>query len=263
MNLWQVGEGVTRLHKGQRVLPHIAVAMLTGNGSWQEYILLDEEWVWPLPHYITDEQAAQLVINPMTAYAMMREFGEVPKGEYLVQSAAGSTLGRQVIALAKHWGIKLINVVRRAEQKEELKALGADEVINSTDEDVVARVKEITAGKGAWGGLDAVAGTTTQTLASTIRDGGSIFAYGMLSKTAPSITLMDLQRGVQLKGYTLYKELAVRERRDAYAAEVAALIKEGVIGVAEVEKFELRDFRRAIARSEEVPSTTKVMLASA
>ena len=243
------------------MIPH--TSMTKGNGSWQEYVCLDEKWVWPLPDEITDEQAAQFVINPWTAYSMMREFGEMPRGEYLVQSAAGSTLGRQVIGLARHWSIKLINVVRRAEQKAELKALGADEVICSTDEDVVARVKEVTAGKGAWGGLDAVAGTMTQTLASCMRDGGRILMCGLLSGTVSSVNVVDLFRGVQVNGYVVWGVLRVRERRDACAAEVAVLMKEGMIRVAEVEKFELGDFRRAIARAEEVPSTVKVMLASA
>ena len=49
-------------------------------------------------------------------------------GSYVIQSAAGSVLGRIIIALSKHWGFKTINIVRRSEQKEELFAIGADEV---------------------------------------------------------------------------------------------------------------------------------------
>jgi trans-2-enoyl-CoA reductase len=108
----EVGEGVTKLHKGQRVVPITSGSLFKGNGSWQEYVCLDEGYVWPLPDGITDEQAAQIAINPWTAYSMVKDLGAVPKGEYLVQSAAGSTLGKQVIALAKHWDIKLINIVR-------------------------------------------------------------------------------------------------------------------------------------------------------
>ena len=62
-------------------------------------------------------------VNPITAYAMV-EMLAVPKGEYLLQTAANSALGRQVIALAKDRGIKTINVVRKAAQEMDLKALG-------------------------------------------------------------------------------------------------------------------------------------------
>ena len=62
-------------------------------------------------------------INPMTVYGMLREH-QIPKGEYLLQTAATSVLGRQMIALAKHYGVHTINVVRRKEAVEELKSLG-------------------------------------------------------------------------------------------------------------------------------------------
>jgi trans-2-enoyl-CoA reductase len=237
--------------------------MIKGNGTWQEYICLDEGYVWPLPDGITDEQAAQFVINPWTAYSMMKDLGAVPKGEYLVQSAAGSTLGKQVIALAKHWDIKLINIVRRAEQKAELKASGANEVICSAEEDVAARVKEITGGKGAWGALDSVAGTMTQTLASCVRDGGQIFVYGRVSGLVLSINVMDLlDRKVQIAGWSLWRVLNDPVRREACAAEVGALMTDGVIPVARDEKYDLRDFKSALARADGAGSF-KVMLASA
>jgi trans-2-enoyl-CoA reductase len=254
---------VTKLHKGQRVIPISSDGMRKGNGTWQEYICLDEGYVWPLPDGITDEQAAQVVINPWTAYSMMKDLGAVPKGEYLVQSAAGSTLGKQVIALAKHWDIKLINIVRRAEQKAELKASGADEVICSAEEDVAARVKEITGGKGAWGALDAVAGTMTQTLASCVRDGGQIFVYGALGGFVSSISVLDLFRNVQVVGWVIWKVLQDPVRREACGAEVAALMIDGVIPVPRDEKYDLRDFKSAMARAEGAGSSFKVMLASA
>jgi trans-2-enoyl-CoA reductase len=254
---------VTKLHKGQRVVPILSDGKRKGNGTWQEYICLDEGYVWLLPDRITDEQAAQIVINPWTAYSMVKDLGAVPKGEYLVQSAAGSTLGKQVMALAKHWDIKLINIVRRAEQKAELKASGADEVICSAEEDVAARVKEITGGKGAWGALDAVAGTMTQTLASCVRDGGQIFVYGALGGFVSSISVLDLFRNVQVVGWVIWKVLQDPVRREACGAEVAALMIDGVIPVPRDEKYDLRDFKSAMARAEGAGSSFKVMLASA
>lgn len=59
----------------------------------------------------------------MTARGLL-DAGQVPKGEYLIQTAAGSTLGRMITALAKHMGVNIINVVRRSAQKQELQQLG-------------------------------------------------------------------------------------------------------------------------------------------
>lgn len=62
-------------------------------------------------------------VNPMTAKGLV-ETSKPPEGEYMIQTAAGSTLGRMITSIAKHLGIKIIDVVRRTAQKEELEKLG-------------------------------------------------------------------------------------------------------------------------------------------
>jgi trans-2-enoyl-CoA reductase len=258
----QVGEGVKSVRKGQRVVAITALEVFKGNGAFQEYILLDEKLVWPVPHDMSDEAAAQFVINPWTSYSMLKDL-QVPKGEYIIQSAANSTLGKQVILLAKHWGIKTINVVRRSEAKAELKALGADQVICSADEDVVARVKEITGGKGAWGALDAVSGSMPAMLAASLRDGGQLFMYGKLSGTDHTLSTVDLWRDVKVSPWAIYnKVMPSAEKSHAVAAEVAPLVKQGVIPVAKCERFALEEFKKALEAAEKVGGSKKIMLVS-
>ncbi len=71
----------------------------------------------------TKDATACIQINPMTVYGMLRE-QNIPKGEFLLQTAATSVLGRQMISLAKHYGVQTINVVRRKEAVDELKSIG-------------------------------------------------------------------------------------------------------------------------------------------
>jgi NADPH:quinone reductase-like Zn-dependent oxidoreductase len=78
--------------------------------------------------------------------------------EWLLQTAAGSTVGRLVIQLARHLGIPTINVVRRRDAVEEIKALGGDEVICTEDEDLLQRVAEIAGPAGVRKAIDCVAG---------------------------------------------------------------------------------------------------------
>lgn len=111
-----MGKGVTKLKLGQRVVPFLLHHGEQGSGSWQEYITIAEDYVWSVPDSVSDETAAQFVINPWTAFGLVEDL-QIPKGEYLLQTAAASVLGRYVITLAKHYfGIKTINVVRRKEQ---------------------------------------------------------------------------------------------------------------------------------------------------
>lgn len=80
---------------GQRVVPLMWLGE-PGNGSWQEYVVLKEDSVVPIPDAIPDEDAAQFVINPWTVIGMLKD-QDVPKGEYLLQTAAGSVLGRYLL----------------------------------------------------------------------------------------------------------------------------------------------------------------------
>ncbi|KAG0607988.1 hypothetical protein M758_8G069500 [Ceratodon purpureus] len=259
----EVGEGVTTLHEGQRVIPVTMFESYTGNGSFQKYICINANHVLPVPDDISDEIAAQFLVNPLTSYSILKDL-QVPKGQYMIQSAAGSVLGKQVITLAKHWGIKSINVVRRSEQKAELKALGADEVICSTDEDVVARVKEITGGKGAWGALDPVGGTITGMLASCVRDGGQMFIYGVLGGFTLTMGTKDLFRGVSLQGWVLFRKGIINpEILNALYTEILPLVRHGIISVAEVEKHDLTDFKQALAKAAEPGRSGKILLVSA
>lgn len=252
---------MTKFHKGQRVVP--ITSAIKSSGSYQKYVCIDEEYVWPVPDDISDEAAAQFVINPFTSYTLMHEL-QVPKGEYLIQSAAGSTVGKQVISLAKHFGIKTINIVRRSEQKAELKALGADEVISTKDEDVVARVKEITGGKGAWAALDAVCGTMLAMLLASVKDGGRVLLYGVLGGIAPTLHAPDLFRGISLRGFAITSEvLSSAQKSLACAAAVAPFVSKGIIAVAEVEKMDLSEFKQAMVKAEEPGRPGKIMLVSA
>src|SRR5215210_721157 len=171
----ELGEGVTHLRAGQRVIP-LGVA-----GTWQEFIVAPAAQLIPVPDSINDQTAAQFVVNPLTAWIMTVEELGLQPGEWLLQTAAGSTLGRVVLQIARQHGFRTINVVRRREQAEELKALGADEVICTEDEDLVERVREITGRAGLAKAIDAVGGETCGAVVRALSRGGVMLVYGVLS----------------------------------------------------------------------------------
>ncbi|KAI5075366.1 hypothetical protein GOP47_0009442 [Adiantum capillus-veneris] len=211
----------------------------------------------------SDEDASQMPINPATVYAMLKDLS-VPKGDYLLQTAAASVLGRQLIQLAKHQGIKTINIVRRNEVKEELLALGADEVIDSSSEDVAARVKDITSDKLAYAAVDAVGGRLTKTVGESTRSGGVIYEYGSLSGTGEVVLgLSDLKRNVQLKFWSLFNNEAslIPERRQNIVAELIKLMQEKIITLPPPSKsYPLTEFRQALQHSEKVTGGAKILL---
>src|SRR5271170_104152 len=138
-----LGPEVHSLVRGQRV------AILNGTGgNWAEYAVLPSERVQPVPDDLSDEQVASFFINPATAILMLRHVLAIPKGEWLLQSAAGSELGRMIIKLAKHDGIRTINIVRRRAAVDELARLGADAVIVSTEGPIDEQVRRIAGPQG-------------------------------------------------------------------------------------------------------------------
>ncbi|BFI05459.1 hypothetical protein MPTK1_1g23130 [Marchantia polymorpha subsp. ruderalis] len=260
----EVGEGVTGFSIGQRVVPCLYAKYLsTGTqGAWQDYVVVQEEEVYAISDSISDETAAQLVANPWTAYVLLKTIA-APKGEYVISTAAGSVVGRLIIQLAKHWGIKTINIVRHDKYTEELKALGADFVINSSKEDVVAKVKEITNGKRAYGAVDAVAGELTKTITSAVRDEGEVWVYGVLSGYDIVVGVFDLARLVKVGWWILHRHTSTVELRKEVGTEVIRLFDEKVWAPLSFgKKFKLEEFTTAFAEAETYNKRGKILLTS-
>ncbi len=190
-----VGEGVN-LPIGTRV-------SFTGLGSWGEYVVVHHKAVIPVPDAMTDDIAAQLFVNPFTAYAMVQDSG-VPEGGWLMLTAAGSAFGKLVIQLCVKRGIKTIGTVRRNDLNDELIKLGLTEIINTETDDMAARVRAITDGNGVQCVLDAVGGQTATDAVACLGKGGTMLIYGLLSAENPSLNVsLMIFRELTIKGFWL------------------------------------------------------------
>src|SRR5208282_4024194 len=155
------------------------VAVLNGkSGNWQEQVVVPARQVVPVAPDMSDEQAAMFFVNPATALAMTRWVLRVPRGAWLLQTAAGSALGKMVVRLSKIDGYRTINVVRRREQGEELLRAGGHEAICTADESIEERVRAITGGKGVRYALDAVGGQTGSEVVRSLAVDGRVLVYG-------------------------------------------------------------------------------------
>lgn len=249
-----------KFKEGQRV-----VAAGGWDGTWQEYALVDESKLLLVPDHLEDDIAAQFYVNPVTVIGMVDASG-VPKGEYLLQGAAGSALGRQLVQYCKHIGVKTINIVRRAEQVQQLKDLGADEVINMKEEDVAKRVSEITGGKGAYAALDPVVGDFTSKALQSIRPGGTVHVYGALSGTDVTFTVMDvLPTAKAVRGFILaaWLHAAGPEKAQERLQSALKLLADGVMTPPKAtEVYPLSDLHKAIAAHQKSGRDGKVFISS-
>jgi NADPH:quinone reductase-like Zn-dependent oxidoreductase len=135
----------------------------------------------------------------------------VKKGEFVLITAASSSTGVAAIQIVKSEGAISIATTRTAAKRDELLALGADHVIVTNDEDLVARVKDITGGTGARIIFDPIAGPLLDKLAEAAAPGATIFEYGWLSAApTPFPPVLAMQKALNIRGYWL-AEITVPE----------------------------------------------------
>src|SRR5712671_3142936 len=165
-----VGDGVQNVKVGDCVvIPH-------GVFSWAEKVLALAHEAIVLPAEIDPQQAAMLSINPPAAALLLEEFVSLTSGDWIVQTAANSGVGRAVIVFAKQKGLRTINIVRRPELIGELKEIGAD-IVLLAGPSTAAEANRATGGSLARLALDGVGGDATGTLLEIVGWNAKIICY--------------------------------------------------------------------------------------
>jgi NADPH:quinone reductase-like Zn-dependent oxidoreductase len=198
-----VGEGVDKSWVGKQV------ATVPGF-SQNRYGVLGEEAIVPAnmlaeyPAKLSPAEGSAIWMQYLTAYGALVTAGGVKKGDFVSIPAASSSVGIAAIQMVKAEGGVSIAVTRSSKKRAALLALGADHVIATEEEDYVARVKEITGGKGARLTFDPVAGPFVEKLAEASANGGIIFIYGLLSGEPTPFPLRSaLVNALSMRGYYL------------------------------------------------------------
>jgi NADPH:quinone reductase-like Zn-dependent oxidoreductase len=173
------------------------------DGSWAEYMVASANSCITLIDGISEEQGSMVLVNPLTAYAML-DIARNAGAQGVVQTAAAGALGQMLFRLAKSWGINCVNIVRRPEQAELMKSIGADVVVDSSssrfERDLLVACKK----NQATFAFDAVAGDLTGKLAGCMPRGSRIMVYGGLSEKPielnPGVLIF---MGQQIEGFWL------------------------------------------------------------
>lgn len=251
------------LFKGKRV-----VVMNGAGGNWAESAVVPATQVIPVSSGLSDEQAATFFVNPATAWIMTQEVLKVPRGGWLLQTAAGSSLGHMIARLGRHCGFKTLNVVRRDVYRDSLKQAGADAVIvfdPATDppEKLLEQVQSATGVDGVRYAVDPVGGATASAVMNCLRDSGRMLLFGTLSgqpiEFAPR-TIMEHDAAIagfwlgnfMQKQNLLFKMKLVRR--------ITGLIQSGVLSTEIAAQYSLEKVSEAVQAAEDQNVTGKVVL---
>lgn len=248
---------------GKLVLGKRVAAINGKGGNWAEYAVLLAKHARPFPADIPDEQVASAFVNPASVLAMVRHVLKVPRGEWLLQSAAGSTLGRMIIKLGRHDGFKTLNVVRRREAIDELQLLGGDAVISSSDGPISEQVRRVTGSDGVAYALDPVGGDTGTEVFNSLGPEGRLLLYGTLSGEPVRIDSRLMIAGKRVvEGFWLGHWMPKRSIPASLMLfrELAQLIRAGTLATDLGESFPLDAVVEAAREAEIVARRGKVLL---
>ncbi len=251
----EIGAGVSEVKVGDVVI------LPFGEGTWCGAGVRQAADLVVVPEGISPEQASMLRVNPPTAWGMLHDFVTLEPGEWVLQNAANSGVGRAVIDIAKSLGLRTANVVRRPELIEELKAVGGDVVLLDTRE-LAKETAIATNGARIRLALNAVGGDSAINLAKTVTEGATIVTYGAMSKQAlkiPNGLLIFKNLAWHGCWVSRWYEHASRDEVKAMFAQLFPLAQKGLLHAPVEKTYALAEFAEAIARSQEGGRAGKIL----
>ena len=242
-----VGDGVGAARVGERVL----VVPTLEQATWREQTVLDERNALAVDADGDPLQLAMLGINPITAYCLLHGYAKLAPGAWVAQTGASSATAGYVIALAKHAGLRTLNVVRRADSVTPLLDAGAD-VVLVEGADLTERAAEAIGDVPLELIIDAVSGEPVAKLASLLNAGGSIVSYTARDRQPLSISIVDLIfKGLSVHGYWLIRWLAGTPQETIVRTYrmLADLVRDGTLASPVEATYALADYREAIGHA--------------
>jgi len=249
-----VSDGVPSSFVGQRVL--VGSEAWRAEGNWRLEDLL------VVPPGIDDRHACMLRVNPPTAWLLLHHFVALHPGDWVVQNAATSGVGRAVIEIARSAGWKTLNIVRRPEAADGLRSLGADAVLVD-GADLAAQAAKILGHARPRLGLNAVGGSPATRVAGLLANSATLVTYGAMSREALKIPNGFLIfRDIAFRGFWLTHWLrkAAAAERDRVSSEVFRLAAQGLFAPRVAAEFPLEKVGEAVALASAGTAGGKVLL---
>ena len=251
----EVGANVTKVATGDLViLPHNV-------GTWRDAAAVKAEDLVVVPAGIEPVNAATLKINPMTALRLLSDYVDLKKGDWLIQNAANSAAGRAVIQIAHELGYKTVNIVRRAELIDELRAEGGD-VILVDDENLREEVKGAVSGAPVRLGLNAVGGISALRLANCLAPGSTLVTFGAMSLQPLKIPNgLLIFKDLRFRGIWINKwyDNATREQRMEAFRQLFEMAKRGLLKTKVEKAYPLSEAKVAVARAAQGKRSGKII----
>jgi NADPH2:quinone reductase len=231
-------------------------------GSYAEYAAVPAERLVPIPHSVSEQQAAAAMLQGMTAHYLSHDTYPLKKGETALIHAAAGGVGLLLVQMAHNIGARVIATVSTEEKAKLARGAGADEVILYTQADFEAETKRLTGGKGVDVVYDSVGKTTFEKGLTVLRPRGTMVLFGGSSGAVPPFDLVALsQKGsLYVTRPTLAHYTATREELVARSSAVFSMITAGKLKLRIEHVYPLAEAQRAHRDLEGRKTTGKLLL---
>lgn len=261
-----VGPGV-KLSSGIAV--GARVGLFDAHGTWSERVIVPAADLIPIPDDVSDEAACQVMINGITAATLLREAaasrGAAGEGAPLLVTAAGSSVGRNLIALAKMRGLKIIATVRSKPSADVLSAtFPGITVIDTSESDWKERARAVY-GAAPSVAIDPIGGAMIADLLDVLADRGTLLTYGGMDHSPSTVSSIALTvRGLTIKGINTpvaVADLSADQRVDDLN-DIFDMVRANASSLADYRMVPLTDAVKALSAAQETPRRGAVLLTS-
>jgi len=237
-----VGAGVTHLVEGDR-----AAYATAPPGSYCEARVMDATRVCKLPEGISTDTGAAMMLKGLTTQYLFRSTGRLTGGETVLFHAAAGGVGLIACQWARAMGVRLIGTAGTNEKCRLAESYGAEVCINYAAEDWVARVKDLTGGKGVDVVMDSVGKATWDGSLDCLRPMGIMVTFGNASGKPDPVDPQILagKGSLYLTRPTLFTHIASREDCQARADDLFDMVGSGKVKIEINQTYPLAEIAQA------------------
>ena len=224
------------------------VAALLPTGGYAERVAVPESNLVPVPDEVSDDQAAGLLLQGLTARSLLRISAKLEKGESVVVGAAGGGTGSLAVQLAKRFGAGRVIALASTEEKRQLaQRLGADAAVDSRADDLTAQIIEANGGKPVDVVLEMAGGSVFDACLEALAPFGRLVTFGLASREPNQVRNADLMRTSRaVVGFWLVHLFTRPAELRAGIGELLGAVAAGELEVVVGGVYPLSDARRAL-----------------
>ncbi|WP_349306569.1 quinone oxidoreductase family protein [Streptomyces malaysiensis] len=249
-----LGEGVSDFAVGDRV------AWVYAYGSYAEQIVLPAADAVPVPDDISDEVAASLMMQGITAHHFVTEAADVQPGQVAVVHAAAGGLGQKLTQLIKARGGKVIGIVSNEQKAKTAQSSGADHTVVSTADAFVEPVLALTDGAGVDVVFDGGGETTFRASMKVLRRHGLLLYYGAVIGAVPVVNMRELPHSIKISYPVFRDHIPTREALLRHSANLFDLVRRNVLIPEIGRRYPLEDAAQAHRDIESRTTSGKLLL---